>query len=140
MSRGINAAKRLAWQERLQRFVSNGRVSVAEFCRQEQVSIASFYAWRKKLGPGDEAGSARGAQGVKAAVVKPARGSGFVPVHVTASAPPVDALEIRLPNGARLRCPSHLGAADWLPSLVAAAGLAVPALGRQRSLAEERPC
>jgi hypothetical protein len=140
MSRGINAAKRLAWQERLRRFVSNGPVSVAEFCRQEQVSIPSFYAWRKKLGPGDGAGSGRGAMSAKAVAAKPTRGSAFVPVHVTASAPPVDALEIRLPNGARLRCPSHLGAADWLPSLVAAAGLAAPALGRQRSLAEDRPC
>ena len=49
MVRGTHAATRLVWQERLRRFREAGSVSVAEFCRQEQVSVPSFYGWRKKL-------------------------------------------------------------------------------------------
>lgn len=36
------------WRDRLQRF-GRSRLSVAEFCRREKVSAASFYQWRKKL-------------------------------------------------------------------------------------------
>ena len=37
------------WRERLARYRSSG-ITVQEFCRQEQVSTASFYAWKRRLG------------------------------------------------------------------------------------------
>lgn len=140
MVRGSSLAKRLAWQARLQRFVSGGPVSVAAFCRQEQVSVPSFYAWRKKLSQQDAAAAIDPSISANGKVAKPVRAQAFVPLHVTASAPSADTLEIRLPNGAQLRCPSTLGATGWLASVVAAAGMAIPTDSPERALAEDRPC
>ena len=36
------------WQERLGRYESSG-LSAAEFCREEGVSTASLYSWRRRL-------------------------------------------------------------------------------------------
>lgn len=36
------------WEERFGRF-ANSRMSVSSFCEVEEVSMASFYRWRKKL-------------------------------------------------------------------------------------------
>ena len=44
------------WRERLERFESSGQ-SGAAFCRDEGVSQASFYKWRKRLGEAAEAPS-----------------------------------------------------------------------------------
>ncbi len=38
-----------AWRERFVRLEASG-LKTAEFCAAEGVSIASFYAWRRKLG------------------------------------------------------------------------------------------
>lgn len=52
-----DAAKRQEWELRLARFEADHR-TVAQFCRDEQVSVAGFYYWRRQcLGvdkiPGD---------------------------------------------------------------------------------------
>jgi len=36
------------WRRRLRRF-ENAGTTVAQFCRQENCSVASFYQWRRKL-------------------------------------------------------------------------------------------
>jgi transposase-like protein len=36
------------WRERMRRYQRAG-LTVAEFCRQEGVSVPSFYQWRKRL-------------------------------------------------------------------------------------------
>lgn len=48
MPRGSNPRVRQVWRERLRRF-QNSTTTVARFCEAEQVSTASFYAWRKRL-------------------------------------------------------------------------------------------
>ncbi len=48
MLRGSDPAKCQQWAERLERFGKSGQ-GVAEFCRAEQVSVPSFYQWRRKL-------------------------------------------------------------------------------------------
>lgn len=48
MSLRINGAKSRRWAERLQRF-SQSELTVGAFCRDEKVSEASFYYWRKKI-------------------------------------------------------------------------------------------
>ena len=50
MSRSSDAGKRGEWRERFHRFSSSG-LAVARFCWREGVSVASFYRWRKTLGP-----------------------------------------------------------------------------------------
>lgn len=46
----LDAGKHAEWGKRLGRFSSSG-LTVARFCARERVSVASFYHWRKKLGP-----------------------------------------------------------------------------------------
>ena len=50
MARSSDPAKVAAWRGRFQRFARSG-LAVARFCAKERVSVASFYYWRKKLGP-----------------------------------------------------------------------------------------
>ena len=42
------SSKASVWQERLRRYGRSG-LTVAEFCRRDGVSIASFYEWRRRL-------------------------------------------------------------------------------------------
>ena len=77
-------AKRAQWRARLGRFAQS-QSTVAAFCREEDVSVASFYAWRRKLSA-DEPSQPRPAA------------STFVPVRVT----PGGGLRATLPNGAQL--------------------------------------
>ena len=71
------------WHQRLARFQSSG-LSVARFCAAEQLSVPSFYAWRRRLRD-------------RTAAPDPAP---LVPVQVRDAAPPV---ELLLPSGALLR-------------------------------------
>jgi hypothetical protein len=52
MSQQASAATRvdreLTWRHRLARFASSGQ-SVKAFCRNEAVSVATFYGWRARL-------------------------------------------------------------------------------------------
>ena len=109
MARTIDREKQGEWRRRLRRFDTSG-LSVAEFCDAEAVSPASFYQWRKRLAAEHvEQDAGRG--------VRPG-GPGFVPVHVTATA----AVEIHLPNGARVCLPG--GDAEALRIAIEAAGRA----------------
>lgn len=48
MVRGADSPKWSVWRERMTRF-DLSTAKVAEFCAAEGVSVASFYAWRRKL-------------------------------------------------------------------------------------------
>ena len=86
MSRSPDPKKLAVWQRRFQRFSSSG-LAVARFCARERVSVASFYHWRKKLGP--------------QALRQPTsvRGDVFQPVTVV---PAVCGVAIRLPGGTQI--------------------------------------
>jgi predicted alpha/beta hydrolase family esterase len=99
MFRAVNSSKEEQWRSRLQRFQTSG-VSVARFCQREQVSVPSFYQWRKRLAA------------ATAKVTSPV----FVPVRLTQPT----AVEIQLPNGARVRVPP--GQPDALRVVIEAAG------------------
>jgi transposase len=79
------------WRDRLERF-SRSKLSVAEFCRREKVSVPSFYQWRKKL-------AATGRHGHD---VRPTTKATFIPVQVAAGAN----LQVTFPNGTRLTLPA----------------------------------
>ena len=87
------------WRERLRRF-RDGDLKVAEFCRREGVSTATFYRWRGRLEQHDE--RARGVQhrSRKSEIADVARR--FLPVNVARL---TDA-EIELPNGIKIRVPA----------------------------------
>jgi len=87
MSRSPNLRKRSQWLDRLRRFARSKR-SVAEFCQREQVSVGSFYQWRRKLHDGSTDLSDR----------RPPTRESFVPVHVTSETD----LQVTFPNGSRV--------------------------------------
>ena len=87
MARKASLEVRTQWRRRLGRF-ARSKSSVAEFCRSEKVSVASFYQWRKKLtetGLGDQG------------TTQPT----FLPVQVATTA----SLQVAFPNGATLTLP-----------------------------------
>ena len=86
MSRSSDPKKLAMWERRFQRF-SNSGLAVARFCARERVSVASFYHWRKRLGP--ETPHRRTA----------VRGDVFQPVAVVSAASDVS---IRLPGGTQI--------------------------------------
>jgi hypothetical protein len=90
MSRGARLEKRTEWSERLRRF-ARSKLSVAEFCRREKVSVPSYYHWRHKLA---------GATSELDVGSEPAT---FIPVQVTSPT----GLEVTFPNGARLTLPAQ---------------------------------
>ncbi len=94
-------ALRQLWHLRLLRF-QRGALSVADFCDREGVSVASFYAWKRRLHDHATAAAA------------PIR---FVPIHVV---PPADRapVELVLPSGLVLRLNADTDLA-WLRQLLA---------------------
>jgi len=86
MSRPSDPKKLAVWGERFERLSHSG-LTVARFCAGERVSVASFYHWRKKLGP---AALRRGV---------PARRGIFRPVTVV---PAASGILVQLPGGTRI--------------------------------------
>lgn len=86
MVRAVSSSKEELWRSRLQRFQASG-LSVTRFCEREQISMPSFYHWRKRLATPAAADSSLATT--------------FVPVRLTQ----VAAVEIHLPNGIRICVP-----------------------------------
>jgi hypothetical protein len=47
-----SSAKSIEWSNRLDRFTHSG-LSLAQFCKQENIGVQSFYYWKKRLAPKD---------------------------------------------------------------------------------------
>ena len=90
MARSSDPRRLLDWQRRMARFQKTQR-SVATFCREEGVSAASFYQWRKKL--------ARRKPETEGAADAASR---FAPVRLVASA----GVCVQLPGGTQLNIPT----------------------------------
>ncbi len=88
MARTSSVSRVQLWQQRLARFQAS-RNTIVEFCRQEGVSLPSFYLWRKRLSPATS--SSRD---------KPP--AGFRAVHVVAPA----SVSVQLPGGTQLVVPT----------------------------------
>lgn len=87
MTRSETAA---LWSKRLERFAQS-QMTIADFCKSEGVSPASFYHWKKRM---------------LSQTRPPTTPSKFVPVALpTASAEPSrgGAVNIELPGGIRIR-------------------------------------
>lgn len=97
MSRLPDPEKRKEWKRRLAEF-ERGHCTVADFCRREGVSPATFYLWKRKLGRNMARGSVHAAT----------PDVNFMPVAITGQ--PWSAagrLEVHLANGTRLLVPCH---------------------------------
>ena len=92
MASSINDWRAREWGERLERYRESG-ATVSMFCRQEDVSVASFYLWRKKLGE-----NSRHRQKAKA------REPVFAPIRLVSS-PTMPLVTVQLPGGTRLEIP-----------------------------------
>jgi len=129
MARRVNQALQEAWRQRIERQRRSGR-TIADFCRSEGISQASFHAWRRKLrgapsgkrsrgakpqaslaasqGPRGRrpsgAGLARGPQG------RPSGAAGFLELPVRAASPS-PWIELALADGTVIRLPQQNTAA-----------------------------
>jgi hypothetical protein len=103
------------WRLRLRRQAASG-LSIPDFCAREEVSTASFYAWRRRL--------------AAPPVTNPSDPPLFVPIRLDRTATagdtsPALSFEIELPHRIRLRCAA---APDpvWLGRLVVALAGSAP--------------
>jgi hypothetical protein len=90
MARSLSDRKAQEWQQRFLRFETS-RQTINEFCRQEGFSPQSFYLWRKRLVPADNA-KRSAAQSRDA----------FRPVRLL----PTTGVSVQLPGGTQLLVPT----------------------------------
>jgi hypothetical protein len=90
MARSSDSRKVLEWQRRMARFEKTRR-TVGRFCRDEGVSVPTFYQWRRKLAQRQQ-GTEDGGEAA----------SGFTPVRLAASA----GVAVQLPGGTQLHVPT----------------------------------
>jgi transposase-like protein len=101
--------KRAYWRDVLERQRESGS-SVRQFCREHQISEASFHSWKRKIAGhdrGDDASSESGdqKQPARRQVAKQTENAAvFIPVRVSAAGS--NALEIVHPRGHVLRVPA----------------------------------
>ncbi len=122
------------WRERLRRFQTSGR-AVTKICDDVRISVASFYQWRKRLAAKQadcKLSPARVPVCATPAIKKDSVPRlPFVPVQVRpapamAAVAAVAAIEIHLPNGARVCLPG--GDTQWLRVAIESAAQAYGAI------------
>jgi hypothetical protein len=124
MARKANQALLDQWRQRIERQRQSG-LSIAEFCRRENVSPPSFYVWRRKMRPATSTRRALGAatrsqrlqtkRAIGTAPPRPRRGTAnptllrpteFLQLPVTATQPS-PWIELALAEGTILRLPQQ---------------------------------
>ena len=125
MGRPVDLELRRTWRELLSRQRTSG-LSVAEFCRAEGVSEASYYGWRRRLGRDAKAPERRNAQQRGAISVDGSAEAAvrFVQLPV-AALPHSAAVELTLTDGTKICVPSQ--ASEALERIV---GLLLDHIGR----------
>lgn len=102
MGRSANGQLSAQWRERLGRWRNSG-LPIVEFCRREEISQASFFAWRKRLA-GQRAVGARPRSRRRNHEAQPPR---FVQLSPPAAWPTNGGVQITLPGGAVVALPPH---------------------------------
>ena len=100
MSQRVDSGKCAEWRQRLARFRRSGQ-AVTAFCREEGVSIPSFYQWRKRLRSAEAIEEPARHASVVARPTVPAVAE-FTPVRLVGSA----AVLVQLPSGTQLQIPT----------------------------------
>jgi hypothetical protein len=88
---------------------------VAAFCRDEGVSVASFYQWRRRLSNNE------GESGAESPGGSPSAAQKFRPVQLTAAFPSF-AVTVRLPSGVVIEAAGDMAANEVLDRLLGAVG------------------
>lgn len=89
MAKRFDGVKRESWCERLAKF-EGCNLTVAEFCRRENVSQTSFYYWSKRIGQAGNGGMTKSSQQEAVATTETAHN--FVEVVVG------DSIRVRMPT------------------------------------------
>jgi len=89
MARASDSEKLRQWRRRMARF-AKVQQSVTQFCREEGVSVPSFYHWRKKL------------KGLARSMPDEDATGSFTPVRLVAAA----GVSVQLPGGTQLQIPT----------------------------------
>ena len=93
MAKRFDGVKREEWRKRLVKYDGAG-VTVAEFCRREQVSEARFYYWAKRIRQAGKGKATQRAQRKTSIAMSPDEVSNdFVEVIVG------DSIRVRMPTG-----------------------------------------
>ncbi len=95
-----------SWRDVIRRQKESG-LSVAAFCREQQVPPASFFAWRRKLAEADQ--NANAAPGRNADAAHEVRAQ-FVPIAISPVPPSSANFEIVGPDGYRVVVPTPFDA------------------------------
>ncbi len=90
MARSSDSRKVRLWRRRMTRFAKAG-VPVTRFCRDEGVSTAGFYYWRRKLAQAE----------AQVSEVATEAASSFAPVRLVAAG----GVAVQLPGGTQLQVP-----------------------------------
>jgi transposase len=98
MTQSISVSRREAWGDRMRRY-GRCQLTVAQFCRDEGVSVPSFYQWKRKLADSSEA-------------KQPA----FIPLATTKS---LALATLKLPGGGLIELPRDM-AREHLTEILAA--------------------
>lgn len=105
MARRSDPAKLREWSDRFRRFGKSPQL-VADFCRAEAVSQASFYYWKRRLvGSGGRRRQSVKRRSRSGPAAAPLTGFRSVVVTATASAASV---KVRLPGGAEIEMRNDL--------------------------------
>jgi len=105
MTRQVNSVLWNEWRQQLKRQRESG-LSITAFCRGEDLSPHTFYAWRRKLRPARQVrGFATGRQG-QARSTASSRSTGFVQLPLAAG-PQSPWIELALADGTVVRVPQQ---------------------------------
>jgi hypothetical protein len=91
MAKRVDGVKREVWRKRLGKY-DGGGLTVAEFCRREHISEASFYYWAKRIRAADKGETTRGVQRKDSASTLDEVPHDFVEVIVG------DSIRVRIPT------------------------------------------
>lgn len=91
------------WKGHLEAWDLGGLTQVT-YCREHDLSLASFGYWRRRLRASTP--------------VTPSR-SALVPIVIDEITMPTEVIEVRLPNGLQAQLPVAMDSARWLPMIQA---------------------
>jgi len=144
MGRRADQGKHREWSERIRRR-RESRLTVAEFCEWEGVSVASFYNWQKKLRVEKSRSRSTAVIAPQIKSMPPVLRDSFLPVHITQPtlgrlAP--TCIEICMANGVRIFVP--ISDANTIHDVIKTAGsisiLATTDVNDNRELMEDATC
>jgi hypothetical protein len=104
MSRAPDPQVRLRWRRLLDSFDPR-KFTVADFCRRHQISVASFYKWRREFAK--TAPAAKAPSSPRRHQSSPSADA-FVPLQIVNASPAQGAptVQVHLPSGVRIELPA----------------------------------